>query len=175
MKFSIVYLYTALIVIGSAVNLVVWRKELSKRKVLETVLFWCLVTGVGLTGVTVFITLLFFPGTSVDLFGGLSGEAFRWDTGPAWLSVGLAGIACAKWRRGFWGATILISSIFLLGNAEGQFFVLPGSGTEGPAIYSPVFWYELLLPLVMVLLWVTIWMGHRRHDIWLEPLERKPS
>ena len=175
MEFSIVYLYSALIVAGALINLIAWRHELSGGKAMETVLFWCLVIGVGLTGITVFSSLLLFPGTPLDPSGWPGGGAFRWESGPAWLAIGLAGLASAKWRGGFWGATILIASVVFLGNFAGQLTNALGNSNAGAILSGPVFWFELALPMVMILLWVGVWIFRRNRDVWLQPLQRKPS
>ncbi|HVP95184.1 MAG TPA: DUF6790 family protein [Methanoregulaceae archaeon] len=175
MEFSIAYLYSGLILIGVVINLAAWRHGLSGRKAMETVLFWCLLAGVGFTGISVFICQLLFPGTSLDPSGWPFGGPFHWGSGAVWLAIGLAGIACAKWRNGFWGATILISSVVLLGNAADQIDkVFPGNNA-GNVIPGPVFWFELALPIVMVLLWLGIRAGRRNRDVWLTPVERRPS
>jgi hypothetical protein len=175
MEFSIVYVYAVLILVGVAGNLIVWRNNLSGIKAMETVLFWCLVVGVGLTGISVFIGLVLFPGTPLDPSGWPAGVPLHWGTGAVWLALGFAGLACAEWRRGFWGATILISSIVLLGDVADRFTSDLWNNNAGAILTGPVFWYELALPIVMVILWLGIWAGRRNRDTWLTPLERKPS
>ena len=175
MEFSIVYVYTALIIAGAAINLVLWRHDLTRGKTMETVLFWCLVIGVGLMGITIFFVSLIAPGFSLDSSGWPAGVPFSWGSGSAWLAIGLAGLACAKWRRGFWGATVLISSVVFLGDVAGRLTGDLWTNNAGAVLAGPAFWYGLALPLVMIVLWLGIWGGRRHGDVWLTPLERKPS
>ena len=142
---------------------------------METVLFWCLLAGVGLMGMILCFGTLLLPGVPLDPSGWPAGMLFSWRSVSVWLAIGLAGLACAKWRGGFWGATILISSVVFFGDAGSRltgdlWMINPGAVLAGPA-----FWYELVLPVVMIALWLGIWRGCRHHDVWLTPLERKPS
>jgi hypothetical protein len=175
MEFSIVYVYTALILVGASANLIAWRHDLSGEKAMETVLSWCLLVGVGVTGITVFIGLVLFHGTPLDPSGWPAGAPYHRGSGAVWLAMGLAGLACAKWRKGFWGATILISSVVLIGDVADQITSDLWNNNAGAILSGPIFWYELALPIVMIILWLGIWAGHRNRDAWLTPLERKPS
>lgn len=172
-EFSILYLYAALIIIAAALNLVLWRNTLSREKALETVLFWCLFIGVGITGLTGFFLLVMFPGASMNPSGWSPRGALPFETGTVWLALGLAGLACTKWRKGFWGATILISSVVLLGDVMRQALATSGKGIEGIGMSGPVFWYEVVLMVVLVVLWIWIWSDRRKHDVWMEPPKGK--
>ena len=175
MEFSLVYAVTALILAGAAINLVLWRHDLSALKAMETVLFWCLLAGVGLMGLILCFESLVLPGVPLDPSGWPAGVPFRLGPASVWLAIGLAGLACAQWRRGFWGATILISSIIFFGDAGSRLTGDLWMNNPAAVLTGPVFWYEIALPVVMIALWLGIWRGRRRRDVWLTPLERKPS
>jgi hypothetical protein len=175
MEFSLVYAYIALIIAGAAINLLLWRHELTAGKAMEAVLFWCLVVGVGLTGITVFFGSLVVPGIPLDSSGWPAGVPFLWGSVSAWLAIGLAGLACAKWRRGFWGATILISSVVFIGDVASRVTGDLWINNTAAVLAGPAFWYEIALPIVMIVLWLGIWIGRRHGDVWLTPLERKPT
>ncbi len=175
MEFSIVYVFTALIIAAAAINLVLWRHELTRWKAMETVLFWCLVVGVGLMGITIVTGSLLVPGIPLDPSGWPAGVPFQGGSLSSWLAIGLAGLACAKWRRGFWGATILVSSVVLFGDVAGRLTGDLWINNAGAVLASPAFWYEIALPIFMIALWLGLWSGSRHRDVWLTPIERKPS
>jgi len=175
MEFSITYVCTALILVGAFINLILWRHDLTAGKAMETILFWCLVVGVGLMGITVFFGSLIVPGMPLDSSGWPAGVPFRWGSVSAWLAIGLAGLACAKWRRGFWGATILISSVVFFGDVAGRLTSDLWLYNAGAVLAGPALLYETALPIVMIALWLGLWNSRRHRDVWLTPVERKPS
>jgi hypothetical protein len=48
------------------------------------------------------------------------GSPFQWEVGVADLGWGVLGVMCPAYGRGFWLATIIVSSIFLIGAAVGH-------------------------------------------------------
>ena len=100
-------------VVGFAVNLAIeLAGDASDWQVttLEVGLTWL----VGVFGIIVGTGHLFMPGPIAASIGWPTSR-FQWEVGLADLSYGVAGVMATSFDRGFWLATIVVFSIFMLG------------------------------------------------------------
>ena len=90
------------------------------------------------------------------MIGWASGGPFQFEVASADFAIGFVGLLCVYYRRGFWLATALISSIYLLFDSIGYIKYIkmdsPSFGTWGFFLFFEDFFIPLLL-LTLALLY----------------------
>ncbi len=79
---------------------------------------------------------------------------FQWEVGLADLSYGVAGIMAPSFGRGFWLATIVVFSIFMLGAAAGHVRSMLAEHNFAPGNAGYIFWYDIGAPILLIVLYL---------------------
>jgi hypothetical protein len=79
---------------------------------------------------------------------------FQWEVGLADLSYGVAGIMAPGFDRGFWLATIIVFSIFMVGAAVGHVRSMAAERNFAPGNAGYIFWYDIAAPALLIVLYV---------------------
>jgi hypothetical protein len=79
---------------------------------------------------------------------------FQWEVGLADLSYGVAGVMAPSFDRGFWLATIVVFSIFMLGAAVGHIRSMVAERDFAPGNAGYIFWYDIAAPILLIVLYV---------------------
>ena len=106
-------LFLALTVLCIAISIIKNRKELSRLKVVETILFYILFINVGLSGLLAFYGHAFMADKVAATIGWAPGSPFQFEVAVANLAFGVLGVLCIRFRDGFWLATGIGYAIFL--------------------------------------------------------------
>jgi hypothetical protein len=120
-----------------------------KVTTLELGLTWL----VGVSGIVFSSGHLFMPAAVAESIGWPTSR-FQWEVGLANLGYGIAGVIAPGFDRGFWLATIIVFSIFMLGAAVGHVrsMIAERNFAWGNAGY--VFWYDILAPIMLIALYI---------------------
>jgi hypothetical protein len=110
---------------------------------------------VGVNGIITGSGHLFMPAPVAESIGWPTSR-FQWEVGLADLSYGVAGVMAPSFDRGFWLATIVVFSIFMLGAAVGHVRSMVAERNFAPGNAGFIFWYDLLAPILLIVL-----PGHR--------------
>jgi hypothetical protein len=143
---------TYLPLIGFLVNLVitlVLGVDDWKVTALEVGLFWL----VGVSGILLGSGHLFTPAPVAKAIGWPTSR-FQWEVGLAGVGYGVAGVMAPAFDRGFWLATIIVFSIFMLGAAVGHVRSLIAEHNFAPGNAGYIFWYDILAPALLVVLYL---------------------
>jgi hypothetical protein len=144
----IVYLPLA----GFLVSLVValaWGVDDWKVTALELGLTWL----VGVNGIVLGSGHLFMPAPVAASIGWPTSR-FQWEVGLAGVGFGVAGVMAPSFDRGFWLATIVVFSIFMLGAAVGHVRSMIAEHNFAPGNAGYIFWYDVLAPIFLIALYV---------------------
>jgi hypothetical protein len=79
---------------------------------------------------------------------------FQWEVGLADLSYGVAGVMAPSFDRGFWLATIVVFSVFMLGAAVGHIRSMVAEHDFAPGNAGYIFWYDIAAPILLIALYV---------------------
>ncbi len=116
---------------------------------LETALLWL----VGVNGFILASGHLLQPARVATQIG--------WPTSPFQFEVGLTnlllaalGLTSGWFDRDFWLATIIAFSIYMLGTAAGHVRSMIRERNFAPGNAGYVFWYDLLTPILLIVLYV---------------------
>src|SRR5262245_33111720 len=121
------------------------------RKVtaLEVGLFWL----AGVNGILLGSPHLFTPALVAKAIGWPTSR-FQWEVGLAGVGYGVAGVMAPAFDRGFWLATIIVFSIFMLGAAVGHVRSMIAEHNFAPGNAGYIFWYDILAPASLIVMYV---------------------
>ena len=155
MDFVYVFLFlTILVAILILLYSKMTNKDLNKIRIVEIFLLSFLVISVGIGSIWAFIGHAFLP-AQVAANIGWPVSPFQLEVAFANLAVGVLGILCYWIRDNFWTATVISSSIFLLGDAYGHIvnivlFANNASGNSGSVLYMDIFGPIILIALLII-------------------------
>jgi hypothetical protein len=105
------------VLVLACIHLVFDRKARTAKKILEIILTYFLVINVGLGGILAFLGHTFQSDIIAKSIGWPTGNPFQYEVAAANLAFGILGVLCIWLRGGFWLATGIGSTVFLLGAA----------------------------------------------------------
>jgi hypothetical protein len=81
-----------------------------------------------------------------------TGNPFQSEVAVANLVVGVLGILCYWIRGNFWLATVIATSVWLLGDAVVHIYHIVVNQNYHPGNAGLPFYYDILLPLLLIVL-----------------------
>ncbi|HEX7468292.1 MAG TPA: DUF6790 family protein [Methanobacterium sp.] len=131
------------------------NKPLDNERIVEIFLLTFLVLSVGIGSIWAFIGHAFISSQVAANIGWAPGSPFQLEVAFANLSIGVLGILCYWIRGNFWTATVISSSIFLLGAAYGHIinmlqFANYAPGNAGAVLYTDIIGSIILIALLIV-------------------------
>ncbi len=157
------YLLSALSAAGILTHL--WRDKspCTRGRVAEVALLYILPCNVGLTGILSFLGHAFRVDEIARGIGWPPGSPFQFEVAVANLAFGVLGLVCIGRRGGFWLATGLGYSVFLLGAAYGHIrdiFLSHNSAVynAGPVLYLG----DIAMPILILTLLFLYGRGESR-------------
>ena len=120
-----------------------------KVTTLEVALVWL----VGVNGIITGTGHMFMPAQIAASIGWPTSR-FQWEVGLADLSYGVAGVMAPSFDRGFWLATIVVFSVFMLGAAVGHVRSMVAERNFAPGNAGYIFWYDIAVPVLLIALYV---------------------
>ncbi|WP_247003183.1 DUF6790 family protein [Halosolutus gelatinilyticus] len=116
----------------------------------EAFLLSFLVVTVGLQGIWAFLGHYFKADEIATLIGWPTGNPFQTEIAFANLAFGALGLLCIPFRGGFWIATAIGISIFLLGAASVHIREIRTRGNLNPANAGGILLTDILTPIVLL-------------------------
>lgn len=117
--------------------------------VLASLLMWLLVIQIGLGGIWAFLGHYFKSDEIAAYIGWPAGNPFQKEIAFTNLALGTCGVLCYFFRDGFWLATIIFATVFLVGAFSVHVQDQRESDNQNPGNAGPVFFADILGPLVM--------------------------
>lgn len=122
----------------------------------EASLLNALVWLIGVNGIVAGSGHLFMPGTVADSIGWPRGTPWQWEVGLAGLAWGVLGVMSPSFDRDFWLATIVATSIFLLGAAVGHVRQLVTTHNLSPGNAGAILYTDIAIPVIAIALYATL-------------------
>lgn len=97
-----------------------------------------------------------FAGPQVAQAIGWQPSPFQWEVGLADVSFGVLGVMAGSYSQGFWLATIIAFSIFMLGDAVGHIRQMIVAHDFAPGNAGIYFWNDIILPIALIVLYATL-------------------
>lgn len=138
-----------------AIALHLWRDKQprTRARVLEIITLYVLVIAIGVTGVIAFSGHAFQADQIAKDIGFPPGNPFQFEVAIADLTIGVLGILCIWFRGEFWLATIIATSVWLLGDAVGHLHELISHHNHHPGNSGPALWADIAIPIVAIVVY----------------------
>ena len=111
-----------------------------------------LVISVGIGGIWAFIGHALLSAQVAASIGWASGNPFQLEVAFANLAIGVLGILCYWIRGNFWIATVISSSIFLIGAAYIHIINMYQFANYAPGNAGPVLYMDIIGPVILIVL-----------------------
>lgn len=130
-------------------------KKRTSAKLAEIFLMYLIFFNIGVQGVFAFMGHAFMAGQIAREIGWPIGSPFQFEVAVANLGMGVAGLLGIFWKKTYWLAVLIMSSVFIFGAAYGH-FVQMAKGDMSP-YNSGIFLYvgDIIIPTIIVI--VAIW------------------
>ncbi len=122
--------------------------------ILKALLLWLLVIKVGLGGLWAFMGHYFTADRVAAYIGWPAGNPFQKEVAFTNLAIGSCGLLCFFFRDEFWLATIVFTSIFLLGAFSVHVKSQLEHGNRNSGNAGPVFFADIIIPIVLWALYI---------------------
>jgi hypothetical protein len=127
-------------------------RALNSKRTVEIFLISFLVISVGFGSIWAFIGHFFLSAQVAANIGWASGSPFQSEVAFANLSIGVLGVLCYWIRDNFWTATVIFSSIFLLGDAYGHIINMIQYSNYAPGNAGSVLYMDIIGPVILIVL-----------------------
>lgn len=141
-----------LALVGAAVQLALSKQPRTLGHVSEVFLVWVLVVWVGVGSVLAFLSHTLLADQTARAIGWPTGNPFQTEVAVANLAVAVLGILCYWIRGNFWLATVIATSVWLLGDAVVHIYHIVVNQNYNPGNAGPPFYFDILLPLLLIVL-----------------------
>jgi hypothetical protein len=146
-------------IVFTLIHISMKHKELS---VAEILLSYILFFNIGLMSLIAFSGHIFNPNEIAKLIGWAPGNPFQFEVGVADLAFGVLGVLAIYYRGLFWLATVIGSSIFLLGDFITH-VIQYTQGNSAPYNIGIFVWVaDLFIPLLSIFLLILYFRGLKR-------------
>src|SRR5581483_7412593 len=102
--------------VAAGVHIQVEKRPRTAARVFELLVLYQLVLVVGVGSVTAALLHIFAPDQTAQSIGWATGSPFQYENAFGDLGYGILGILCIWMRGKFWDATVIMSSISLIGD-----------------------------------------------------------
>ncbi|MGB7970317.1 MAG: DUF6790 family protein [Methanobacterium sp.] len=148
----VISILTILIAIFVVLISKITSKPLNRKRVVEIFLLSFLVISVGFGSIWAFIGHFFLSAQVAASIGWAPGSPFQSEVAFANLSIGVLGLLCYWIRDNFWTATVIASSIFLLGNAYGHILNMILYSNYAPGNAGSILYMDIIGPIILIVL-----------------------
>jgi len=128
------------------------RKQWTKERITQVLLLYLLVFPIGLGGLVGFIGHTMRAGPVAASIGWTAGSPFQYEVAAANLAFGILGILCLWNRGGFWTATAIGWSIFILGAAGVHLHEIRRGQPFAPGNAGAVLYFDIIMPVAVLAL-----------------------
>jgi hypothetical protein len=151
-SFVAIIFLPVLAIAGAAVQLARSRQPRTLGHASEVFLVWFLVVWAGIGGVLSFLSHTLLADQTARAIGWPTGNPFQSEVAVANLVVGVLGILCYWIRGDFWLATVIATSVWLLGDAVVHIYHIVVNQNYHPGNAGLPFYFDILLPFLLIVL-----------------------
>lgn len=142
----------AVAVILGLLHVAIQKQQRTKQRTADALLLYFLALPIGLGGLVGFVGHTLRAGPVAASIGWPSGNPFQYEVAVANLAFGILGILCLWFRDGFWTATAVGWSVFLLGAAGVHVHQIHIGQPFAPGNAGAMLYFDILAPVLVVAL-----------------------
>jgi hypothetical protein len=158
----IIFLLTIVVALISIFIDKIKNKPLNSLIVVKTFLLSFLVISVGIGSVWAFIGHAFLSAQVAANIGWPAGNPFQLEVAFSNLAIGVLGIMCYWFRGNFWTATVIVSSIFLMGDAIVHLMNMVQYSNYAPGNAGAIFYMDIIGPIILIVLLILYQILNKR-------------
>ncbi|MGC2419811.1 MAG: DUF6790 family protein [Candidatus Acidiferrales bacterium] len=148
-------IFVILAVIGSVpalLHLAMQKRPRTKQRIAEVLLLYAFAFPIGLGGLVGFVGHTLRAGPVAASIGRPAGNPFQYEVAVANLAFGVLGLLCLRFRDGFWIATAIGWSVFMLGAAVVHLHQIHAGQPYAPGNAGAILYFDILAPALVVAL-----------------------
>jgi hypothetical protein len=158
----ILIILTILVALAALIRNKIRNEPLTRLIIIKTFLLSFLVISVGIGSIWAFIGHAFMPVQVAQSIGWATGSPFQTEVAFANLAIGILGILCYFFRDNFWVATVIVSSIFLLGAAYVHVINIINYSNHSAGNAGTIFFMDIIGPVIIVVLLILYKLYERK-------------
>ena len=143
---------TILVAIIALIKNKIKNESLTSLIIIRTFLLSFLVVSVGIGSIWAFIGHAFLSAQVAQSIGWATGSPFQIEVAFANLAIGILGILCYFFRDNFWLATVIVSSVFLLGAAYVHLINIITYSNYSVGNAGSIFFMDIIGPIILIIL-----------------------
>ncbi|MTK62970.1 MAG: hypothetical protein F8N15_00085 [Methanobacterium sp.] len=148
----ILIILTILVALAGLIRNKIKNEPLTRLIIIKTFLLSFLVISVGIGSIWAFIGHAFMPVQVAESIGWATGSPFQTEVAFANLAIGILGVLCYFFRDNFWVATVIVSSVFLLGAAYVHVINIINYSNHSAGNAGIIFFMDIIGPVILVVL-----------------------
>ena len=134
------------------IHVALQKQPRTRQRVADVLLQYAFAFPVGIGGIVGFIGHTMRAGPVAASIGWPAGNPFQYEVAVANLAFGVLGLLCLRFRGGFWTATAIGWSIFLLGAAVVHLHRIHIGQPYAPANAGPMLYFDIVAPAYVIAL-----------------------
>jgi hypothetical protein len=142
----------AIALILGLLQIAIQKQPRTKRRVADVLLLYLFAFPIGLGGLVGFMGHTMRAGPVAASIGWPAGNPFQYEVAVANLAFGILGILCLWFRDGFWNATAIGWSVFILGAAGVHLHQIHIGQPYAPENAGAILYFDILIPVVVLAL-----------------------
>jgi hypothetical protein len=158
----ILIILTILVALAALIRNNIRNEPVTRLIIIKTFLISFLVISVGIGSIWAFIGHAFMPVLVAESIGWATGSPFQTEVAFANLAIGILGILCYFFRDNFWLATVIVSSIFLLGAAYVHVINIIDYSNHSAGNAGTIFFMDIIGPVILIVLFILYKLYERK-------------
>lgn len=160
----ILIILTILVALVALIKNKINNEPLTGLIIIRTFLLSFLVISVGIGSIWAFIGHAFMSAMVARSIGWAAGSPFQLEVAFANLAIGILGILCYFFRDNFWVATVIVSSIFLLGAAYVHLINIISYSNYSAGNAGTIFFMDIIGPVILIILLILYKLFERKQN-----------
>jgi len=133
-------------------HLAIQKQPRTRQRIADTLLLYLFAFPIGLGGLVGFVGHTLRAGPVAASIGWPAGNPFQFEVAVANLAFGVLGLLCLRFRDGFWTATAIGWSVFMLGAAAIHLHQIHIGQSYAPDNAGAILYFNVVAPACVVVL-----------------------
>ena len=133
-------------------HLAIQKQPRTRQRIADTLLLYLFAFPIGLGGLMGFVGHTLRAGPVAVSIGWPAGNPFQFEVAVANLAFGVLGLLCLRFRDGFWAATAIGWSVFMLGAAAIHLHQIHIGQPYAPDNAGAILYFDIVAPACVVVL-----------------------
>ena len=140
------------VLILGCLHIAATKRPRTRLQIVDILLLYLFIFSIGLGGLIGFLGHTFRADSTAASIGWPVHNPFQYEVALANLAFGILGISCAWVRDGFWTATAIGWSVFILGAACVHLRQIHAGQPFAPGNAGAILYFDLIVPVLVLML-----------------------